>query len=213
MSFGYKVAAYPVRNLDGLRRTIKFIGAVGRLPEFKADPILLHASVSGDTDGMEIGPDRVAWDQLASMILETVCDLKACSRPVTIALSAPGANAERLANLLSQHGDSVTHPPDHVFLFVHRLPRCADTIFAWTHFYREAREMDFTADSVADQPNAQRLRIRLRRLGMGRFRYFHWQLPGGIHGSRILDLGATGPRGNTSTRFLRSDTPERPATE
>ena len=34
--------------------------------------------------------------------------------------------------------------------------------------------MDFTADSVADQPNAQRLRIRLRRLGMGRFRYFHW---------------------------------------
>lgn len=171
-SFGYKVDAYPVRNLHELRRTIRFIGAVGRLPEFEADPILLHVSANGDGDGMGIGPDRMTWDQLAPMILDTVRDLKACPRPVTLALSAPGANEPQLASLLSQPR-APARLPDHTFLFVDRPPRRTDAIFAWSHFYGEAREMDFTSDSVADQPNTQRLRIRMRRLGMGRFRYFH----------------------------------------
>lgn len=172
--FGYNVSAYSVRNLDELRRTIRFVGAVGRLPQFEANPLLVHVSVNGDADGMGIGRDRAAWDKFIPMILATVRDLKACSRPITVALSAPGANEEHLAELLSRHGDSATHPPDHMFLFVDRPPRRADTVFAWTHFYGEAAEMDFTAHSIADQPNAQRLRIRLRRLGMGKFRYFQW---------------------------------------
>ena len=170
--FGYRVAAYPARNLDELRRMIRFIGTVGRLPGLEAESVLVHVSVNGDMDSMGVGRDRAPWEQFVPMIVETVQHLKAGQRPVTLALSAPGANADQLAGLFSQHGNPEPHPPDHMFLFVDRPLRPIDTIFAWTHFYGEATEMDFAADSIEDQPNAQRLRTRLRRLGMGELRYF-----------------------------------------
>jgi len=170
--FGYRIAAYPARNLDELRRMIRFIGTVGRLPSFETEPVLVHVSVNGDTDGMGVGRDRAPWEQFASMIVETTQRLKTGPRPVTLALSAPGANADQLADLVSRHGNPETCPLDHMFLFVDRPRRATDAIFAWTHFYGEATEMDFTADSVEDHPNAQRLRIRMRRLGMGDLRYF-----------------------------------------
>ena len=164
--FGHGISAYPARNLDELCRAIMLTGSVGCLPGFRTNPIILHVSVSGDANGMAIGGDRATWGQLVAMILNSVLNLNVYPRPVTLSLSAPGANEERLAGLLSRYLESVARPPDQTFVFVDRPPKGFDTILAWTHFYREAAEPDFTANSVADRPN-------VRRPGMGRFRYFH----------------------------------------
>ena len=101
--FGYRVAIYPVGNLNELRRTIKFIGAITRLPEFDGDPLLVHISVDGDLDGMEIGPHRATWEQLTLMISGLFGDLDSYSGPVVLVLSAPGPSAEELTGLLLKH--------------------------------------------------------------------------------------------------------------
>lgn len=170
--FGYQVATYSVGNLNELNRTIKFIGAIARLPQCAASPLIVHISVDGDLHGMEIGSDRVSWDRLTLMISEMFADLESHSCPVVLVLAARGACATELNGLLRKQVDSSLHVPRHVFLFVEPQANRIDTFLAWCLFYAEATEVDFAAHSLANLPSMHRLRSRLQRLGLGEIRYF-----------------------------------------
>ncbi len=176
--FGYRVCAYPVGDLQEFRRTMQFLGKFAHLPQFEGHPLLVHISVEGGEDGMAIGPDRTPWEQLTRMISDLCRDLEPCSGPVILALSARGADERELERLLRNHRDPAAHLPEHVFLFVHRVPWWVDTMLAWTHFYGKATEIDFTADSAAERHKVRRLQVHLLQLGFGKFQYFGWSTPG-----------------------------------
>ena len=170
--FGYQVATYTVGNLNEFHRTIKFIGAIAHLSDRGEHPLVVHISFDGDLDAIEIGPDRANWKQLTPMISELFGDLESYPGPVVLVLAARGAAKTQLTGLLQQQVDAAAHLPRHVFLFVERVPRWIDTILAWSLFYAEATEIDFTAHSVVDLPGVRRLHLRLRRLGLGKPLYF-----------------------------------------
>ena len=172
--FGYRVKAYTVGNLAEFRWTLEFLPEVVRLPEFEGDQLLVHISISGDRAGMQIGPDRATWEQLVPVLSDLFRDLAPYPEPVTLVLSARGANEEVLTGLVRRNADEVAHPPEHLFLFVDRGQRWVDTIFAWTHFFGEATDIDFRGGGAMDPARVEALCTRIRQLGLGTLRYSHW---------------------------------------
>ena len=165
--FGYKAGVYTVRDLAEFRRTIKFIGKVAKLPEFDACPLLVHISVAGDSNGMQIGPDRVSWKQLTEIVADLMREFESYSRPFILVLSAQGASVSELREILLNLCDSTVSPPEKMFVFVDRIATEIDKILAWTHFYGAITAIDFTVDSLEDVRETGKFRTRLRQLGLG----------------------------------------------
>lgn len=165
--FGYRPTTYRVDNLNALRRTIKFIGAVVRLSKFDGDPLVVHISVDGNPSGLEIGPDKASWGQLILMVSDLLRDLKSYSPPVILVLSACGARENDLTGLLLERGQSTASMPDHLFLFVQRGPRWTDLILGWAHFYGEATGIFSAAGPDALAHGIRRLCSRMGRQGLG----------------------------------------------
>ena len=160
-----------MQDFNALRRTIKFIGTLVRLPAFESDPLFVHISVDGDASSLKIGPDRAPWGQLTLMIANLFHGLESYSPPLILALSARGAQANEFTRLLLKYGRATPRMPDHMFLFFDRTPRWTDAVLAWAHFYGEATDIDFAADSVANASSVHNLRARMSRLGVGAPRY------------------------------------------
>lgn len=170
--FGYPVRAYTARDLGDFRRTLRFVGAVARLPAFREDPLLVHVSISGDPHGMRIGADTTDWGQSAPLLSELCRGLAPYPGPVTLAVSVLGAPEEVLAGLVPARADCV-RPPAHVLVFFEESIGPVEATLAWTHLFGAAAALGLADESAVDPARLNRLRTRLRDLGAGTLQYFH----------------------------------------
>lgn len=172
-AFGFRAATYPVGSLIELTRTIGFIGNVAHLPGCEGTPLIVHVGIDGDSRGMRVGPDKAAWGRLNPMIAQLFADLESYAGPFVLVLAAAGASDTDLAGALDRHRESAAGHPRHLFATVASNSSRDDAMLAWSLFYAEARRIDFSARSLKDLPNLQRLQLRLQRLGLAIPSYYN----------------------------------------
>ena len=174
--FGHDVASFFVRDVEELRRTLKFAGAIVHHPGVGDDTLFIHISVHGDGDGIRLGPDKARWEHLTELIVEMYDDLDWYRGPIVLVLSACGANEQELTKLLKKRSDSVdlANPPEYVFVFSEETVNWDDAVVTWTVFYSQITNLHFDMDS-----RPTRIRKLLRRLSasdFGTLKYYRWDV-------------------------------------
>ena len=173
--FGHDVATFFVRGEAELRQTLTYVASISRHPGAGSDPVFVHISVHGDSDGIAVGPDTVSWGDLTEMTVQMYSDLDAYLGPVILVLSACGANQQELTQLLKTKRDDfeVVHPPEYVFVFTDEAVLWTDAVVAWTIFYSQIGTLKFSS-SPKDIIKIQSLLGRLHRSALAKLTYYRW---------------------------------------
>ena len=174
--FGYNVTSFLLRDAKELKQTLMYLSSITRVRYGDTDPLFIHISVHGDSDGILVGSDDVSWKELANIVSKSYENLDNYDDAIILILSACGSNRQKLTKLLTKKNkkEKVFNPPEYVFVFANKIVDWNDAIVTWTIFYREAKSLEFLSDNVNHIKKIQSLLRRLRNAGFGTLTYFRW---------------------------------------
>lgn len=173
--FGHHVFSVFVRDKTEFKQTLNYIGSISRHPDVGSDPLFIHVSVHGDTEGIIVGPNELTWNDLGKMIVQMYTDLDSYEGPVIFILSACGASQQKLTNLLKikYHDSKVKSPPQYVFVFTDEDVLWTDAVVAWTIFYSQIESIDFSS-SKHDIAKVKNILRRLYDSTLAKLTYYRW---------------------------------------
>lgn len=174
--FGHGVASFLLRDSVELKQTLMYVSSIVQADESGRAPLFVHISAHGNADGIAIGSDHVSWRDLATMLSRAYENLDRYDSPVSLILSACGANEQKLTKLIaSKYGkDKICFPPEYVFVFSDEEVDWRDAVVVWTMFYREAPRLDFLSDRKKHVMEVQTFLKRLGDSNFGTLTYFRW---------------------------------------
>ena len=174
--FGHDVTSFLLRSQAELEQTLIYLSAIWRHPAAGDDPLFIHISTHGDSDGIGVGADDISWDNLTLLILKTYKNLDKYRGPIVLILSACGAKYQGITSRITrQHQNgSIDWPPEYIFVFSDEIVDWRDAVVTWTIFYREATSLDFGAVDEGEIGKVQQLLNRLKKTDAGTLTYFRW---------------------------------------
>lgn len=194
---GHDAATFVLRDQKELAQTFGYISAI-KGDKTDKTPLFLHLSVHGNDSGIGVGPDRVAWTDLAESVQKMYDRLRFYHGLIILVLSACGANKQRLTAELTKRVKEANKsfiPPEYVFVFSDDTVLWADAVVTWTIFYRQITEID-----LREKISVQGLLDQLGKSGFGNLKYFRWDSPSNEYKFYPKDKG----RQQTVPRILRA---------
>ncbi len=175
--FGHDVTSFLLRDAGEFHQTLMYLGAIVRHPDPGDDPIFIHISTHGNSDGITVGADDISWKNLANKISHIYQNLDEYKGPVVLIISACGTNDQELTDRVTMEymRDNIENPPEYIFVFSADTIDWRDAVVTWTIFYRRVSKLDFLSDDRQDIRKIQKLLRRIGRSGFGPLTYFRWE--------------------------------------
>jgi len=173
--FGHDAYSFLLRDSKELEQTLTYISTIGWFDGAGDLPLFLHISVHGNENEIAVGSDHISWEDLAGMITEMYKNLDGYEGPIVLILSACGADKNRLTQIIKskQQTGEILSPPEYIFVFSDEQMSWTDAVVTWTVFYHKAASLKF---KKGDALNIRKLLNQLHELGLGKLKYYRWDL-------------------------------------
>ena len=177
--FEYDVTSFLIQGKDQLEQTLHYVGSIGSIPEQLSspnDPVIIHLSTHGNSDGIVIGSDTIYWKSLARYIVRMYSRLFGYPGPVILVLSACETNKQELTKYLrlARKESNIIFPPEYVFFFSDEEIEWKDAVVAWTIFYSKIDNIKFNISSRKDVIAIRKILRQLHESKLGNLTYYRW---------------------------------------
>ena len=171
--FEHQVATFFVKSKQEYIDTIKYISTLDKSHDkFNNcdEPLCLHISAHGNSDGIAFGNDNLSWDELYknSIPLFELFGEYPADRILVIS-SCQAANQKVTKSIKGLLEGSSIEPPS--YLFTSGIDNVAwiDTITCWTLFYRLIRK-----ENLRDKTKIMKILDKINSLNLDKITYFRW---------------------------------------
>jgi hypothetical protein len=168
--YGHSVATFDVLTKVQLEEAVDYIATISK--EDLLQPLVLHLSCHGDTDGLRIGKDDIDWHELGSLI-ESLFNPKFKDK-VIFCLSACGTSGQKFTQMVKDTDKellNVLDPPAFLFVFDQKTVGWKDALISWSLFYHQIGKKRITTASREDMKPIVDL---INSTGISKIVYYRW---------------------------------------
>lgn len=170
---GHEVLTFLVRSKRELQETCQYVSSIDPHHDAQCEPdrpLCLHISAHGNANGLALGADFVAWQELAEAIQAFLSSTMAYKGKRIVVLSACQADQQQLSSAIKElvaHKKAVS-PPKYLFCTSGDVP-WQNAAVGWTLFYHLLPDVDLDRKEAV-----QEILSRIKLVGVGPFVYFRW---------------------------------------
>jgi hypothetical protein len=101
----YQFFCKPVRSKAGVKNAIKFLESYNKLEDdddLKKMPLCIHIASHGNKDGLRVGADRVSWEEMATILCNSLSKMERYDGPLILVISACDAVHQKITKNMSK---------------------------------------------------------------------------------------------------------------